>query len=103
MAASRSNIIWRDKNKCQYCAKEEESKVLTIDHVLPHSKGGKNTWENLVTACKKCNQKKGNRTPKEAHMRLLKKPTKPKSSVLKALGKKQISDLWKDYLWENYD
>jgi len=103
MTCTRANVIWRDQNKCQYCAKEEESKVLTIDHVLPRSKGGKNTWENLVAACKKCNQKKGDRTPKEANMKLLRKPKKPKSSVLRTLGNKQIDDLWKNYLWETYD
>jgi 5-methylcytosine-specific restriction endonuclease McrA len=100
MTANRSNVIWRDQNKCQYCAKEDESDILTIDHVLPRSKGGKNTWENLVTACKKCNQKKGNRTPKEANMKLLREPKRPKSSILRAINKKQVSDLWKNYLWE---
>jgi len=100
MTANRANVIWRDQNTCQYCSKEEESRVLTIDHVVPRSKGGKNTWENLVTACKKCNQKKGNKTPKEANMKLLREPKRPKSNILRAIGKKQISDLWKNYLWE---
>ena len=100
MTANRANVIWRDQNTCQYCSKEEESKVLTIDHVLPRSKGGKNTWENLVTACKKCNQKKGNKTPKEANMKLLREPKRPKSNILRAINNKQISDLWKNYLWE---
>ena len=100
MTANRANVIWRDQNTCQYCSKEEESRVLTIDHVVPRSKGGKNTWENLVTACKKCNQKKGNKTPKEANMKLLREPKRPKSNILRTIGKKQISDLWKNYLWE---
>ena len=100
MTANRANVIWRDQNTCQYCSKEEESRVLTIDHVVPRSKGGKNTWENLVTACKKCNQKKGNKPPKEANMKLLREPKRPKSNILRTIGKKQISDLWKNYLWE---
>lgn len=100
MTANRANVIWRDQNTCQYCSKEEESRVLTIDHVIPRSKGGKNTWKNLVTACKKCNQKKGNKTPKEANMKLLREPKRPKSNILRAISNKQISDLWKNYLWE---
>ncbi len=103
MTPNRTNVIWRDQNKCQYCSIELESRSLTIDHVLPRSKGGKNTWKNLVTACKKCNQKKGNRTPKEANMKLLREPIRPKTSVLRSVGEKQVSDLWKDYLWESYD
>jgi 5-methylcytosine-specific restriction endonuclease McrA len=100
MTPNRANIIWRDQNTCQYCSKECESKVLTIDHVIPRSRGGENTWKNLVAACKKCNQKKGNRTPKEANMVLLREPKRPKSNVLRTVSKKQISDLWKNYLWE---
>jgi len=103
MTPNRANVIWRDQNKCQYCSKEDESQALTIDHVVPRSKGGKNTWQNLVTACKKCNQKKGDKTPKEANMKLLKQPARPKSNVLRTVGKKQVSDLWKNYLWENHE
>ena len=100
MAPKRGNIIWRDQNQCQYCAKDFESNSLTIDHILPRSKGGQNTWINLVAACKKCNQKKGDRTPEQANMQLIRKPTKQNSSVLRAVGKKQVNDLWKDYLWD---
>ena len=63
---------------------------LTIDHVIPRSRGGKNDWLNLVTACKKCNQKKGNKTPEEAGMPLLKKPIVPKSDIFKDISKTQI-------------
>jgi len=103
LTPNRANIIWRDQNRCQYCTKDFESRALTIDHVLPRSKGGRNTWANLVAACKKCNQKKGNKTPDEANMRLVREPMRPKASVLRHLGKKQISDLWKNYLWENHE
>jgi len=72
---SRKNIIKRDKHICQYCGSLDGS--VTIDHVIPKDKGGKDTWENLVCACMECNGKKGNRTPEEAHMPLLRKPKKP--------------------------
>ena len=84
--------------KAQFCVEN-----LTIDHILPRSKGGKNTWKNLVTACKKCNQKKGNKTPEQANMFLIRAPFKPKTNILRNVNKKQISPIWKNYLWENYD
>ena len=70
-----------------------------MDHVIPKSRGGKNTWENLVAACKKCNQKKGSRTTKESGMIPLKKPIRPKANILRTVKKNQISELWKSYLW----
>lgn len=72
---NKKNIMKRDNYRCQYCGKK--GKDMTIDHVIPRERGGKDTWENLVTSCKECNVKKGNRTPKEAGMKLLKKPKKP--------------------------
>tara|TARA_Y100001937_G_scaffold123596_1_gene186716 strand:- start:687 stop:1226 length:540 start_codon:yes stop_codon:yes gene_type:complete len=100
VSAHRREIITRDDNTCQYCGKEFPSNKLTLDHLIPKSKGGKNTWENLVTACKKCNQKKGDRTPEEADMLLINRPKKPKYSILRSVGKSQISELWRNYLWE---
>jgi len=67
----------RDAWKCQYCEVELTYSVITIDHVHPQSRGGKTTWKNCVTACKKCNSRKGNKTPEEADMRLLKQPLEP--------------------------
>jgi len=75
---SRKNIFERDRHLCQYCRKKFPKADLTIDHVMPRSRGGRDTWENLVLACVKCNIRKGNRTPDEAHMPLLKEPAKPK-------------------------
>ena len=69
---SRTNIMLRDDETCQYCGKH--SRDLTLDHVLPRSRGGQSTWENLVACCKTCNAKKGNRLLKEANMRLLRPP-----------------------------
>ena len=99
IACNRSNIIWRDHNQCQYCANHFSDDKLTMDHMIPKSRGGKNTWENLVAACKKCNQRKGSRTIKESGMVPLRIPFKPKANILRTIGKSQISELWKEYLW----
>ena len=99
VACNRINIVWRDNNQCQYCGNYFSTDKLTMDHVIPKSRGGKNTWENLVAACKKCNQKKGSRTPQESGMIPLKKPVRPKANILRTVSKSQISELWKNYLW----
>jgi len=69
-------LLARDNYTCQYCGKR--TRPLTLDHVLPKTRGGKTTWENLVACCARCNAKKGDRTPEEAGMRLLRKPIRPK-------------------------
>jgi len=74
---SRRNIFHRDQFRCQYCGRHLPKAALTIDHVLPQSRGGQDTWENLVLACKTCNVKKRNRTPEEANMPLLRRPARP--------------------------
>jgi 5-methylcytosine-specific restriction endonuclease McrA len=74
---SRKNVFLRDNFSCQYCGNVFEVKDLTLDHICPQSKGGKTTWENVVTACKKCNGKKGDKFIGETGMRLLRKPTAP--------------------------
>ena len=95
----RRNVIWRDQSQCQYCAKYFMADKLTIDHVTPRSRGGKNEWLNLVAACKKCNQKKSDKTPTEANMPLIKKPSIPKSDIFKNISASQIVPRWKYYLW----
>jgi hypothetical protein len=70
---TRSMILRRDKHVCQYCGSNTH---LTLDHVVPQSRGGENSWENLVTACGPCNQRKANRTPDEANMPLSSRPKK---------------------------
>jgi 5-methylcytosine-specific restriction endonuclease McrA len=72
---NRKNIIKRDKHRCQYCG--TASGPVTVDHIIPKQRGGRDTWENLVCACVRCNTKKGNNTPKEAGMLLRRKPRKP--------------------------
>ncbi len=77
---SRHNIFTRDRDTCQYCGKKFPRSELSIDHIVPVSRGGRTTWENVVCCCVECNKKKGGRLPEEAGMKLLKKPVKPRWS-----------------------
>ena len=75
---SKKNILRRDNFTCQYCGDKEHP--LTVDHIIPKSRGGKTTWTNVVVACKPCNMKKGSRTAREANMKLHKSPSRPNFS-----------------------
>ncbi len=77
---TRRNIMFRDGHQCQYCGKRPPLRDLNIDHVVPRSRGGADSWENLVTACRVCNLRKGWKTPDEANMRLARRPFRPKWS-----------------------
>ena len=79
---NRRNIFARDKNSCQYCGKHFPTSELSLDHVIPRTLGGKTTWENIVCACAACNVRKGGRMPKQAGMKLIKKPVKPRRNPL---------------------
>ncbi|MCD6116054.1 HNH endonuclease [bacterium] len=94
---SRKNIIRRDNHKCQYCGTSEEP--LTVDHIIPRVRGGKDTWENLVCACMRCNTKKGDRTPEEAGMKLLREPKKPSYHFFIQHIVGTPDDRWKPYLF----
>jgi len=94
---SRKNIIKRDGFKCAYCGKGNVP--LTMDHIQPKSKGGEDTWENLIAACTKCNNKKGDRTPDEANMRLLHKPFKPDHVAIMRNSVNRIDESWKPFLY----
>jgi 5-methylcytosine-specific restriction endonuclease McrA len=76
---TRRNILHRDGHACQYCGYTGED--LTLDHVIPRSRGGGDSWENIVTACVRCNVRKGSRTPREANMLLSQNPRRPYSSL----------------------
>jgi 5-methylcytosine-specific restriction endonuclease McrA len=76
---TRKNILHRDGHSCQYCGYTGDE--LTLDHVIPKSRKGGDTWENMVAACVRCNVKKGNQTPKEANMPLRKNPRRPHSGL----------------------
>ncbi|KAB1221154.1 hypothetical protein CJ030_MR2G012847 [Morella rubra] len=103
---SRKNILYRDNFTCQYCSSREN---LTIDHVLPAARGGEWKWENLVTACAKCNSKKGQKTVEEANMKLINFPKAPKdydilaipltSAAIRMLrARKGMPEEWRQYL-----
>ncbi len=100
---NRRNLYARDGNRCQYCGKTFSTKELTIDHVNPRVKGGGNTWENLVCACVRCNAKKGGRTPREAHMKLVRPAVKPKRhpAITMRLGHEKYQS-WKAFLNNAY-
>jgi len=93
---SRKNILKRDNNRCLYCGSREK---LTIDHVIPKSRGGADSWENLVSACTDCNHRKGNRTPREAGMTLLSKPFQPNHIIYLRDFYGNIHESWKPYLY----
>lgn len=98
---SRRNLFARDRHQCQYCGAFPPRSELSIDHVLPRSRGGRDTWENLVIACQKCNVKKGDRTPDEADMHLLRRPAAPRwlPRFGMVLEKDQL-DHWQRFLGE---
>ena len=102
---SRQNIYARDKYRCQYCGKRHPTEEFTYDHVIPKSRGGKTEWENIVTCCVFCNRKKGGRTPNEARMKLIRKPSRPKwLPVLKiTIGINEVPKSWRDYLYWNVE
>jgi 5-methylcytosine-specific restriction endonuclease McrA len=75
---NRRNIFLRDEHRCQYCGERFPAHRLSLDHVLPRSRGGPTNWENIVCACLECNVRKGGRTPHEARMRLIRQPAKPR-------------------------
>ena len=79
---NRRNLFARDRNQCQYCGRSFPTSELSIDHVLPRAQGGKDTWENLVCACVRCNAKKGGRTPEQARLKLTRAPVRPRRNPL---------------------
>ena len=93
---SRVMIYKRDRNSCQYCGSTTR---LTIDHVLPRSKGGDDSWENLVVACSSCNTKKGNRLLEHTSMRLFRQPRAPWNKVAFDLSNCNVPE-WREYSYE---
>lgn len=98
---SRKNILLRDHNTCQYCGHVYPPHDLTLDHVVPRSRGGDSTWDNLVTCCKRCNNHKGDRTPEEARLHLKKKPQSfslhVNRQIIRYIGR--TDDTWRKYLF----
>lgn len=100
-ALSRKNILLRDRNTCQYCGQTSSSSDLTLDHVVPRSRNGSSTWENLVACCHPCNRKKGNCLPAEAGMKLLREPRPfnlhTSRHIMRLLG--HSDEKWRKYLF----
>lgn len=96
---SRESIFERDEYTCQYCGGKHSADELNIDHVIPRERGGRNTWENLVTSCIRCNERKANRLPHEAGMRLQRRPRKPPARPFAASA---ISEHWANPEWRMF-
>jgi len=102
-AFTRFNVFLRDRFACQYCGDEFPAQDLTFDHVIPRSRGGRTTWENVVTACSCCNLKKGSRLPRECGMWPRNPPRQPTSWELQENGRafppNYLHESWRDYLY----
>ena len=99
MKFNRQNLFERDGHRCQYCGESFSPKELNMDHVVPRDRGGKTTWENIVTACIRCNSRKGNREPMEAGMRLLRQPVRPRQRpFVSFLYGRPVEDSWRHFI-----
>lgn len=102
-AFTRFNVFLRDKWTCQYCAAKFKTHELTFDHVIPKSRGGMTTWENICTACQDCNLLKGNYLPHEIRMHPIRKPIQPSNAELQVNGRAYppgfLHQSWSDYLY----
>jgi len=98
---TRANVYARDDHRCQYCHRHFAPSQLTFDHVLPVARGGHKGWDNIVTCCIPCNRKKGDRTPEEAGLNLLRKPRRPPAhpALTVSLGVRRAPESWRDYLY----
>lgn len=92
--ATRAGVMLRDAYTCQYCGDTPGREELTVDHVIPRSRGGGHNWENLTTACKRCNHKKGSQPLEDAQMTLLRKPFEPSYVALVLLSNPIAANYW---------
>ncbi|CAN5783786.1 HNH endonuclease [soil metagenome] len=99
-AFTRFNLFLRDEFTCQYCGLKDS---LTFDHVVPRSRGGRTTWDNVVASCGPCNLHKGSKTLKQARMHLRRPPAQPSPEALQNVGRKfppnHLHESWMDYLY----
>jgi 5-methylcytosine-specific restriction endonuclease McrA len=94
---TRKAVLARDSWTCQYCGREAHN-GLTVDHVIPRSRGGESVWENIVASCAPCNRKKGNRLPREAEMHPRSRPTPPGPTVFIRIASPRVPMAWEPYL-----
>jgi 5-methylcytosine-specific restriction endonuclease McrA len=94
---TRKAVLARDAWTCQYCGRQGHT-GLTVDHVIPRSRGGESVWENIVTSCGPCNRKKGNRLPREVAMHLRSRPRPPGPTVFIRIASPRVPDAWEPYL-----
>ncbi len=99
---TRRNIYKRDRNTCQYCGVRPGTSELTIDHIMPRSRGGKSTWENCVLACVRCNRRKADRTPHEAGLRLARPPVRPQWAPTLGVPVARVRQSWAKFVSEGY-
>ena len=95
---SRKNILLRDHNTCQYCARISSPGELTLDHVVPRSRGGRSSWDNVVTSCAPCNLRKGDRLPSEIGMHPRSRPRAPRPDVFISVAAPRQPKSWQPYL-----
>ena len=102
-AFTRFNVFLRDSFECQYCGHAKPTPDLTFDHVIPRSRGGRTSWENVVTACGPCNLRKANKLPRECNMQPRMEPRQPTSWELQENGRSfppnHLHESWRDYLY----
>jgi len=98
VALTKKNVLLRDDYTCQYCNLRGE-RLMTVDHVVPKSKGGPSTWENLVAACVRCNNRKNNRTPDDANMALKRRPKQPRYIPWIRIKRNTLPGEWHKFLF----
>lgn len=101
VSVTRTHVFKRDGHRCAYCSNVFDTKHLTVDHVIPKSRNGGYTWDNLVTSCRRCNSKKDDRTPEEAGMRLAFKPYRPSFSQFLKYMNGEVRRGWELYLYDS--
>lgn len=104
VAFTRYNVFLRDGYRCQYCGEIFPAEELTFDHVVPRSKNGASTWQNIVSACHSCNLRKGSRAPREAGLRLLREPREPSPYEIDQAARdraprEKLHETWLDFLY----
>ncbi|HDL77754.1 MAG TPA: HNH endonuclease [Lentisphaerae bacterium] len=95
---TRQNVFERDNCTCQYCGRRFDRRYLNIDHVIPRDRGGRTVWTNVVCSCHECNRRKGNRTPEEAGMRLIRPPTRPRQRPLLISASGSFDRAWHHFI-----